>query len=74
MERFSIELLPVFGRALASRPRHLRRTSALATDEDVFLGCNCPTAKNPDVQRCHTVLALKFMQERYPALEVAFPD
>jgi len=45
----------------------------LATGENVFIGCSCPTAKNPDVKRCHTVLALKFMTERYPALEVEFP-
>lgn len=45
----------------------------LATSENVYIGCSCPTAKNPDVRRCHTFLALKFMKERYPALEVEFP-
>ncbi len=45
----------------------------LATSENVYIGCSCPTVKNPDVKRCHTVLALKFMKERYAALEVAFP-
>ncbi len=45
----------------------------LATGENVYIGCSCPTAKNPDVKRCHTVLALKFMKDRYPALEVEFP-
>lgn len=40
---------------------------------DVYLGCNCPTAKNPDVRRCHTVLALAFMKERYPDLDVRAP-
>ena len=45
----------------------------LATAENVYIGCSCPTVKNPDVKRCHTVLALKFMKERYSALMVEFP-
>ena len=45
----------------------------LAIAENVYIGCSCPTVKNPDVKRCHTVLALKFMKERYPALKVEFP-
>jgi hypothetical protein len=40
---------------------------------DVFIGCNCPTEKNPDVNHCHTVLALRFMKRKYPELEVVFP-
>ncbi len=45
----------------------------LARTEDVYLGCNCPTAKNPDVRRCHTSLALAFMKAHYPDLEVRLP-
>lgn len=45
----------------------------LATENDVFIGCNCPTQKNPDINRCHTVLALEFMKERYPDLMIEFP-
>jgi uncharacterized protein YeaO (DUF488 family) len=48
--------------------------AALAREEDVYLGCSCPTAKNPDVRRCHTVLALAFMAEHYPDLDVRFPE
>jgi hypothetical protein len=44
-----------------------------ARQKDVYLGCNCPTAKNPDVLRCHTVLALQFMHAHYPALDVRLP-
>ena len=44
-----------------------------ATENDVYLGCSCPTKKNPDVHHCHTVLALRFMKRRYPKLEVVFP-
>ena len=45
----------------------------MAKEKDVFLGCSCPTRKNPDVNRCHTVLALQFMKENFPELEVEFP-
>jgi hypothetical protein len=44
-----------------------------AKAEDVYLGCSCPTAKNPDVRRCHTVLALTFMHAHYPKLRVKLP-
>lgn len=47
--------------------------AALASAENVYLGCSCPTVKNPDVKHCHTVSALKFMQDRYPTLEIEFP-
>ena len=47
--------------------------AALATDRDVFIGCSCPTKKNPRLDRCHTVLALGFMKEKYPTLRVEFP-
>lgn len=42
----------------------------LAADNDVHLGCNCPTAKNPIAGRCHTYLALEFMSRKYPGLRV----
>jgi len=45
----------------------------LALANDLYLGCNCPTAKNPDVRRCHTALALAFMKEHYPDLDVRKP-
>ena len=45
----------------------------LATDNDVFLGCNCPTKKNPIPGRCHTYLALEFMKMKYPKLDVEIP-
>jgi uncharacterized protein YeaO (DUF488 family) len=49
------------------------RLANLARDQDVYLGCNCPTAKNPDVRRCHTVLALRFMKKHYRDLDVREP-
>ncbi len=44
-----------------------------AAGEDVYLGCSCPSSANPDVQRCHTVLALRFMKKKYPKLTVEMP-
>lgn len=44
-----------------------------ALSADVFLGCNCPTAWNPDVRRCHTAIALRFMHAKYPRLRVEEP-
>ena len=49
------------------------RLARLAGETDVNLGCNCPTRKNPRVDRCHTVLALRFMKARYPRLGVELP-
>ena len=46
----------------------------LARRPDVYLGCSCPTKTNPDVRRCHTWLALEFIRERCPELDVRFPE
>ncbi len=48
--------------------------ATMARDEDVYIGCSCPTSKQPDVMRCHTVLALRFMRERYRTLDVRVPQ
>lgn len=49
------------------------RLAGLATKKNVFLGCSCPTKKNPIPERCHTYLALRFMKSMYPKLRVVFP-
>lgn len=49
------------------------KLAELASEGDVYLGCSCPTRKNPDVRQCHTVLALKFMRSKYPDLSVVLP-
>ena len=46
----------------------------LAKEGDVFLGCSCPTKKNPRVDYCHTYLALKFMKRKYRSLCVQLPE
>jgi uncharacterized protein YeaO (DUF488 family) len=47
--------------------------AALARRENLYLGCNCPTARQPDVRRCHTRLALAFLRDHYPDLQVQMP-
>jgi hypothetical protein len=47
--------------------------AALAARRDVYVGCSCPTSKNPDPLKCHTVLALRWMSRRYPKLEIVMP-
>jgi hypothetical protein len=60
-ERFAQDRTPFD--ELATRARH----------EDVYIGCNCPTRKQPLVSRCHTVLGLAFMKRKYRALRVVLP-
>ena len=50
------------------------RLAKMARWGDVYLGCSCPSSKNPDVRRCHTTLALAFMKEKYPELDVRMPE
>ena len=45
----------------------------LATENNVYLGCNCPTQKNPIPGHCHTYPALEFMKKHYPKLEIEAP-
>ncbi len=55
-------------------PARFDELAALAQERDVFLGCSCPTKKNPAVMRCHTWLALQFMERHYGSdLDVRFP-
>lgn len=57
----------------ASERARFDELAALARKTDVYLGCNCPSQRQPDVRRCHTALALMFLRERYPDLEVKMP-
>ena len=72
-QEFASSYLSILKQRRESDPTPFDDLANLATTENVYLGCSCPTEKNPDVQRCHTVLALKFMKDRYPALEIEFP-
>ncbi len=53
-------------------PRPFEALAELARHNDVYLGCSCPTRRNPDVRHCHTRLALEFMQAQFPDLDVRF--
>ncbi len=76
-ERAFREFATAYAALLEARFRSERaRFDALAEESrarDVYLGCNCPTRKNPDVRRCHTALALAFMRRKYPDLDVRMP-
>ena len=65
-----------YRRLLAERFREDRapfdELHRLALEQDVFLGCNCPTARQPDVRHCHTSLALEYLARKYPDLDVRF--
>ncbi len=57
----------------ATERRRFDELIELSRNNDVYLGCNCPTQRQPDVRHCHTVLALTFLREHYPDLDVRFP-
>lgn len=60
-------------RRFATERARFDELAELARTDDVWLGCSCPTRKSPSAQRCHTWVALEYMKERYPDLEVRFP-
>jgi hypothetical protein len=72
--RFRSAYLDVLERRFAEDPAPFDALARQASDENVWLGCSCPTKKNPDVRRCHTVLALGFMGDRYPELSISLPS
>ena len=55
-------------------PSQFDELAGKALRTDVYIGCSCPTKTNPDVYKCHTVLALEFMKSNYPALEIELPE
>ena len=63
-ERFRAAYLEAVEARFAHDPAEFAALAERARNEDVFLGCSCPTAKNPDVRRCHTALALE--RDSYP--------
>ena len=53
---------------LADDPAPFEDLARLAREGDLYLGCSCPTKKNPDPARCHSVLAVRFMGEQFADL------
>jgi hypothetical protein len=72
-ERFRADYLELLEERFASDPAPFAALAHQARDTDVYLGCSCPTLKNPDVSRCHTVAALEFMQRHFVSLDVRMP-
>ena len=70
---FRTEYLAVLEERFAADKTPFVELAALATENDVYLGCSCPTKKNPIVGRCHTYLALELMQKKFPTLKIVVP-
>ena len=71
--RFKTEYLTLVKQRFREDRTPFDELARLATGNDVFIGCNCPTKKNPVHGRCHTYLALGFMKKKYPSLKVVIP-
>jgi len=72
-ERFAEAYRALLEARFAEDPSAFEAIAKAAQSQALWLGCSCPTQKNPDVRRCHTTLALRFFAERFPELEVTFP-
>ncbi len=72
-QKFAAEYMRILAERFAANSQPFDDLADLAVANDVYLGCSCPTAKNPNINHCHTVLALHFMQARYPEMTVVFP-
>lgn len=72
-KKFREEYLAVLKERFRDDREPFREIAESATDEDVFLGCSCPTKKNPVVGRCHTYVALEFMKKKFPKLKIVVP-
>ena len=70
---FRSAYLDLLERRFAEDPKAFEALAEQARREDVYLGCSCPTKRQPDVRRCHTALALRFFRERFDELEVVEP-
>ena len=71
--KFKTEYQKVLAARYAEDSTPFDQLATLAADNDVYIGCSCPTQKNPNLNHCHTVLALEFMRDQYPELVVRFP-
>jgi uncharacterized protein YeaO (DUF488 family) len=72
-ERFARGYRELLEQRFAKERDRFDALAELARRDNVYLGCNCPTVRQPEVRRCHTVLALAFMRRHYPALVVREP-
>jgi len=70
---FAAEYGAIVAARFAEDPAPFDAIAEAARAGDVWLGCSCPTKRQPRVDRCHTWLALEFMSRRYPDLDVSLP-
>ena len=68
--RFRTEYLALLEARFETNRLAFDALAELAARAHVYLGCNCPTRRQPDVRHCHTWLALDFLSARYPQLDV----
>lgn len=73
-EAFRAAYVDLLERRFADDPGPFEALVEQARQGDVFLGCSCPTKRQPDVHRCHTVLALRFIREHFADLVVVEPS
>jgi hypothetical protein len=66
--------LQLLQRRFEREPERFDALAELARTHDVYIGCNCPSARQPRVKRCHTTLALDFLHGRYPDLVIRIPS
>ena len=69
-EQFRAAYLALLAARFTAHRAPFDALAELARRKDVYLGCNCPTAKQPILSHCHTHLALGFLAEQYPDLDV----
>lgn len=71
--RFAADYVSLLERRFSENRAPFDALARDASENDVYIGCNCPTQKNPDISHCHTVMALEFMKKKYPKLRVVMP-
>lgn len=71
--RFAEQYRALLDHRFVHDPGAFDALAELARSNDLYLGCSCPTKKNPDVRHCHTWLALEFFRDHYGDLDVRFP-
>jgi uncharacterized protein YeaO (DUF488 family) len=72
-ERFASAYRQTLEERYAENRAAFDELAELATEQDVCLGCSCPTRKQPRIDGFHNWLALRFMQAHYPDLDAMFP-
>lgn len=72
-KRFERAYTAELERRFAANPEPFRELAELARAGDVYIGCNCPTKKNPHPRRCHTMPALRFMKRKFRSVKVVVP-